>query len=61
MICPLLLAVLAGYRWIFRMPSANHLPVVLFLVLFVQAVIGFSQVLGRVFKTRRNAVAGPLN
>ncbi len=50
---PILLIVLGGYGWIFRMPSANLLPLILFLVLFVQAVICFSQFLGALFKTRK--------
>ncbi|MEN6559950.1 MAG: ABC transporter permease [Acidobacteriota bacterium] len=50
---PILLAVLGGYFWILRMPSANLLPLVLLLVLFVQAVVGFSQVLGALFRSRK--------
>jgi len=50
---PILLVILGGYCWIFRMPSANLLPLVLFLIMFVQAVICFSQALGMLFITRQ--------
>jgi len=50
---PVLLIVLAGYCGILRMPSVNLLPLVLLLVLFVQAVIGFSQALGALFRSRQ--------
>jgi ABC-2 type transport system permease protein len=50
---PIMLAVLAGYKWIFRMPAANLLPLVLLLVLFAQAVICFSQALGALFSSRK--------
>jgi len=50
---PVLLVILGGYCWILRMPSANLLPLILFLVLFIEAVIAFSQAFGALFRSRQ--------
>ncbi len=50
---PVLAAVLGGYYFIFRMPRVNVFPLMLFLIIFAQAVICFSQALGLMFKNRK--------
>lgn len=50
---PIVLAVLAGYVWIFRMPLNNALPLILFLVLFAQTVICCSQALAMIFRSKQ--------